>query len=152
VCVCICSPLGAALSSSSPRRTQSNAAHQLINVSRYERGNTVDELQKVISALFLAFCDCYKRFASFPTQVLCSQRWAAILFVADEAIQLVSNCIILCDTTLPIPGLRIRILIRSGFNRVSGSGSGSRRAQMTTKVEKNLKVHVLKCWMASFES
>jgi hypothetical protein len=33
------------------------------------------------------------------------------------------------------------------------SGSGSRRAKMTHKVENFfLKVHVLKCWMASFES
>jgi hypothetical protein len=32
-------------------------------------------------------------------------------------------------------------------------GSGSRRAKMTHKVEKKfVKVHVLKCWMASFES
>jgi hypothetical protein len=38
-----------------------------------------------------------------------------------------------------IPGLRI-----------SGSGSGSRRAKITHKSRK--KFHVLKCWMASFES
>jgi hypothetical protein len=47
-------------------------------------------------------------------------------------------------------GLRIRI--GSGFNRVSGFGPGSRRAKMTHKSRKNFKVHVLKCWMASFES
>jgi hypothetical protein len=41
----------------------------------------------------------------------------------------------------------------SGFNRVCGSGSGSRRAKMTHKSRpKFVKVHVLKCWMASFES
>ncbi len=35
----------------------------------------------------------------------------------------------------------------------SGSGSGSRRAKMTHKSRKKfVKVHVLKCWMASFES
>jgi hypothetical protein len=35
----------------------------------------------------------------------------------------------------------------------SGSGSGSRRAKMTHKSGKKfVKVHVLKCWMASFES
>jgi len=35
----------------------------------------------------------------------------------------------------------------------SESGSGSRRAKMTHKSRKKLvKVHVLKCWMASFES
>ena len=35
----------------------------------------------------------------------------------------------------------------------SGSGSGSRRAKITHKSRKKLvKVHVLKCWMASFES
>ncbi len=46
-------------------------------------------------------------------------------------------------------GLRIRI--GSGFNRVSGSGSGSRRAKMTHKSRIFFfKVHVLKCWMASF--
>ncbi len=49
-------------------------------------------------------------------------------------------------------GLRIRIRVRirigSGFNRVSGS----RRAKMTHKSKKKLKVHVLKCWVASFES
>ncbi len=34
----------------------------------------------------------------------------------------------------------------------SESGSGSRRAKMTHKSRKKLvKVHVLKCWMASFE-
>jgi hypothetical protein len=57
------------------------------------------------------------------------------------------------------PGLRIRIRIGSGFNRFSDpdpdpdseSGSGSRRAKMTHKSRKNLKVLVLKCWMASFE-
>jgi hypothetical protein len=33
------------------------------------------------------------------------------------------------------------------------SGSGSRRAKMTHKSRKKfVKVHVLKCWMASFES
>jgi hypothetical protein len=33
----------------------------------------------------------------------------------------------------------------------SGSGSGSRRAKMTHKSrQKFVKVHVLKCWMASF--
>jgi hypothetical protein len=33
------------------------------------------------------------------------------------------------------------------------SGSGSRRAKMTHKSRKKFeKVHVLKCWMASFES
>ncbi len=32
------------------------------------------------------------------------------------------------------------------------SGSGSRRAKMTHKSRKKLQVHVLKCWMASFES
>jgi hypothetical protein len=35
----------------------------------------------------------------------------------------------------------------------SGSGSGSRRAKMTHKSRNIfLKFHVLKCWMASFES
>ncbi len=35
----------------------------------------------------------------------------------------------------------------------SGSGSGSRRAKMTHKSRKKfVKVHVLKCWLASFES
>ncbi len=35
----------------------------------------------------------------------------------------------------------------------SESGSGSRRAKMTHKRRKKfVKVHVLKCWMASFES
>jgi hypothetical protein len=35
----------------------------------------------------------------------------------------------------------------------SESGSGSRRAKMTHKSrQKFVKVHVLKCWMASFES
>jgi hypothetical protein len=35
----------------------------------------------------------------------------------------------------------------------SESGSGSRRAKMTHKSRKKfVKVHVLKCWMASFES
>jgi hypothetical protein len=34
-----------------------------------------------------------------------------------------------------------------------GSGSGSRRAKMTNKSRKKfVKVHVLKCWMASFSS
>jgi hypothetical protein len=34
----------------------------------------------------------------------------------------------------------------------SESGSGSRRAKMTHKSrQKFVKVHVLKCWMASFE-
>ncbi len=46
-------------------------------------------------------------------------------------------------------GLRIRIRIGFGFNRISGSGSG--RAKMT-KVEKNLKFHVLKCWMFSLRA
>jgi hypothetical protein len=32
-----------------------------------------------------------------------------------------------------------------------GSGSGSRRAKMTHKIEKINKFHVLKCWMISFE-
>jgi hypothetical protein len=42
---------------------------------------------------------------------------------------------------------------KSGFNRVSGSGSGSRRAKITLKSrKKKLIVHILKCWMASFES
>ncbi len=51
------------------------------------------------------------------------------------------------------PALRFRIRIGSGFNRVSGSGSGSRRPKMTHKsTKKFVKVHVLKCWMASFES
>ena len=48
-------------------------------------------------------------------------------------------------------GFRIRIRIGSGFNRAHGSGS--RRAKMTHKSRKNMvNVHVLKCWMASFES
>jgi hypothetical protein len=35
----------------------------------------------------------------------------------------------------------------------SESGSGSRRAKMTHKSRKKMvKVHVLKCWMASFEN
>jgi hypothetical protein len=35
----------------------------------------------------------------------------------------------------------------------SGSGSGSRRVKMThISRQKFVKVHVLKCWMASFES
>jgi hypothetical protein len=33
----------------------------------------------------------------------------------------------------------------------SESGSGSRRAKMTHKSRKIKKVHVLKCWMFSFE-
>ncbi len=38
------------------------------------------------------------------------------------------------------PGLRNRIRIGSGFNRVSGSGSGSKRAKMTHKSsEKSFK-------------
>jgi hypothetical protein len=49
-------------------------------------------------------------------------------------------------------GLRIRIRNGSGFNRVSGSGSGSRRAKMSHKSRKISEVHVLKCWMASFVS
>jgi hypothetical protein len=61
------------------------------------------------------------------------------------------------------PGLRIRIRIGSGFNRVSVSGSGfgirlriqegkNGRAKMTHKSRKKfVKVHVLKCWMASLE-
>jgi hypothetical protein len=44
-----------------------------------------------------------------------------------------------------VPWIRIRDL-------ESGSGSGSRRAKITHKSRKFLKVHVLKCWMASFES
>jgi hypothetical protein len=41
----------------------------------------------------------------------------------------------------------------SGFNQVSASASGSRRAKMTHKstVEKINKFHVLKCWMFSFK-
>jgi hypothetical protein len=51
-------------------------------------------------------------------------------------------------------GLRIQIPIISGFNWVSGSGSGfgSRRAKITHKRRNNLKYHVLKCWMISFET
>jgi hypothetical protein len=48
-------------------------------------------------------------------------------------------------------GLRIRIRTGSGFNRVSGSGSGSRRAKITHKSNFFFKVHVFKCWMASWE-
>jgi hypothetical protein len=33
----------------------------------------------------------------------------------------------------------------------SESGSGSRRAKMTTKIEKGKKIHVLRRWMFSFE-
>jgi hypothetical protein len=44
-----------------------------------------------------------------------------------------------------------RIRIGSVFNQVSGSGSGSRRAKMTPKLEKVKKFPVLKCWMFSFE-
>jgi hypothetical protein len=41
----------------------------------------------------------------------------------------------------------------SGFSRVSGSGSGSRRAKMTHKRRKKfVKVHALKCWMASLRA
>jgi hypothetical protein len=40
----------------------------------------------------------------------------------------------------------------SGFNQVSGSGSGSRRAKWPTKVEKIKKFQVLKCWMLSFRA
>jgi hypothetical protein len=43
------------------------------------------------------------------------------------------------------------IRIQSGPD--SESGSGSRRAKMTHKSRKKfVKVHVFKCWMASFES
>ncbi len=45
------------------------------------------------------------------------------------------------------PVLRIRI--GSGFNGVPGSGS--RRAKMTHKSRKKLKIYFLKCWMFSFE-
>ncbi len=34
----------------------------------------------------------------------------------------------------------------------SVSGSGSRRAKITHKSRNFFKVHVLKCWMASFEA
>jgi hypothetical protein len=34
----------------------------------------------------------------------------------------------------------------------SESGSGSRRAKMTHKSRQKFHVHVLKCWMTSFES
>jgi hypothetical protein len=45
-------------------------------------------------------------------------------------------------------GLRIRI--GSGFNQVSGSGFG---IQIRIRIQEGfLKVKVLKCWMASFES
>ena len=48
--------------------------------------------------------------------------------------------------------IRIRIRIRNP-DPYSESGSGSRRAKMTHKSRKIFfKVHVLKCWMASFES
>jgi hypothetical protein len=47
--------------------------------------------------------------------------------------------------------LRIQIRIGSGFNHVSGSGFGSRRATMTHKSRKIQKFHVLKCWLFSFE-
>ncbi len=39
----------------------------------------------------------------------------------------------LAETPQPPPGLWIRIRTGSGFNRVSGSGSGSRREKMTHK-------------------
>ncbi len=45
---------------------------------------------------------------------------------------------------------RIRIQIGSGFNKVTGSGSGL-RAKMTHKIDKKIKKFlVLKCWMFSF--
>jgi hypothetical protein len=44
-----------------------------------------------------------------------------------------------------------RIRTGSGFNQVSGSVSGSRRAKKTHKNTKIMKFHVLKCWMFSFE-
>jgi hypothetical protein len=37
------------------------------------------------------------------------------------------------------------------YQQTGGSGSGSRRAKMTHKSRKNLTVHDLKCWIASFE-
>ncbi len=60
---------------------------------------------------------------------------------------------------MPVAELRIRIRIGSGFNRVSGSGSGfgiririREGKNDPQKWKKFVKVHVLKCWMASFES
>jgi hypothetical protein len=53
-------------------------------------------------------------------------------------------------TWSPNTGLRIRIPIGYGFNRVSGSGF--RRAKMATKVEKFKKIPVLKCEMLFFKS
>ncbi len=41
--------------------------------------------------------------------------------------------------TLCIAGLRIRFRIESGFSRVGGSGSGSRKAKMTNKRRKKLR-------------
>jgi hypothetical protein len=47
----------------------------------------------------------------------------------------------------------IRKLQGCGFNRVSGSGSGSRRAKMTRKSRNFFKSSCFEvCWMASFES
>jgi hypothetical protein len=46
----------------------------------------------------------------------------------------------------------LRIRIESRFNRVSGSGSGSRSVKMTHKNRtklRNLKFHVLKFWMSA---
>ncbi len=51
--------------------------------------------------------------------------------------------IYICTCLVSFPafkaGLRIRIRIGSGFNRVSESGSGSRRAKMTHKSRKKLR-------------
>jgi hypothetical protein len=62
---------------------------------------------------------------------------------------ILSNGLLLFNAGLQIriqSGLWIRI-------RNPESGSGSRRAKMTHKSkQKFVKVHVLKCWMASFES
>jgi hypothetical protein len=50
------------------------------------------------------------------------------------------------------PVFRIRIWTGSGFNQVSGSGSGSRRAKMTHKNRKKVKkFQCLKYGMFSFE-
>jgi hypothetical protein len=50
----------------------------------------------------------------------------------------------------PDPLVRGRVVDPDPY---SESGSGSRRAKMTHKSRKKLvKVHVLKCWTASFES
>jgi hypothetical protein len=50
----------------------------------------------------------------------------------------------ICQTNVPD-------LVRSGFNQVSESGSGYRRAKAHKKRKKVKKFHVLKWWVFSFE-